>query len=118
MILPFGWLQTADIGAAKNTVFEGFTKRKPELRDKLEILYTGGYFPDSTLVVSADLPLEVRESIREVFLRMDSQQLGKEVLKMFGAKKFVRTTSDEYADVRQVVTGSGYNIKTLVILEK
>ena len=107
----------ADIGAAKNTVFKEFMKRKPELEEKIELLYSEGNYPDSTLVVRADLPQEIRESIRTVFLRMDSQPKGLEVLKMFGALKFVKTSPDEYDEVRQVVEGSGYKISTMKLLD-
>ena len=107
----------AEIGAAKNTIFREFIKRKPELGEKVEILYTGGQYPDSTLVVRAEIAREVRESLRTVFLRMDSQPEGLEVLKMFGALKFVRTTPDEFSGVRQVVQGSGYEINNLRLLE-
>ncbi len=106
-----------DIGAAKNTVFKEFIKRKPELGEKVEILYAEGHYPDSTLVVRADLPKEMRETIRMVFLRMDSQPEGQEVLKMFGAMKFVKTSPDEYGEVRQVVRESGYKMSTMKLLD-
>lgn len=107
----------ADIGAAKDTVFLDFTKRKPDIGEKVEILYTGGRFPDLTLVTRADLPEEVRESIRNVFLAMNSSPEGKEVLKMFGAVKFVKTTSDDYSDVRQTLKDGGYDIRAIRSLE-
>jgi len=107
----------AEIGAAKNTVFKEFIKRKPELGEKIEILYTGGHFPDSTLVVSAETPRKIRESLRAVFLRMDSHQEGQEVLKMFGALKFMKTSPDEYDGVRQVVKESGYEISNIRVLD-
>ena len=107
----------ADIGAAKNTVFKEFIKHKPELGEKIEILYTGGNYPDSTLVVRAEIPQEIRESMRRVFLRMDSNQEGQGVLKMFGALKFVKTSPDEYDGVRQVVKESGYEINSIRVLD-
>ena len=107
----------ADIGAAKDTVYNDFTKRKPAVGENVEILYTGGRFPDLTLVTKADLPQEIRESIRSVFLAMNSNQEGKEVLKMFGALEFINTTQDEYDEVRQTVKDSGYDIKAIRNLE-
>ncbi len=107
-----------DIGVAKNTVFKELIKRKPELGERVEILYTGGHYPDSTLVVRADMAVEIRESMRTVFLRMDSQSEGLEVLKMFGALKFMNTSSGEYDEVRQVVKGSGYEMRTMKLLDK
>jgi phosphonate transport system substrate-binding protein len=107
----------ADIGSAKNTIFKEFIKRKPELGEKIEILYADGHYPDSTLVVRADLPQEIREAMRTVFLRMDSGQEGQEVLKMFGALKFIKTSPDEYGEVRKVVRESGYKMSTMKVLD-
>jgi phosphonate transport system substrate-binding protein len=106
-----------EIGAAKNTVYNEFIKRKPELGERIELLYTGGRYPDSTLVVRSETPLEVRETMRTVFIRMASNQEGQEVLKMFGALKFVMASSEEYEDVRQVVKESGSEIKKLRFLD-
>jgi len=106
-----------DIGAAKSTVYTEFLKRKPELGKRVELLYTGGRYPDSTLVVRPEIPREVRETMRAVFIRMTSHQEGQEVLKMFGALKFVEATSEEYGDVRQVVEGSGYAIEKIRLLD-
>ena len=107
----------ADLGAAKNTVFKEYVNRRPELGDKLEILYTGGHFPDSTLVVISDLHQELREAIRTVFLRMDSHREGREVLKMFGAMKFVNTSPVEFADVRRTAAQSGSDVTSMKILD-
>ncbi len=109
--------EIADIGVAKNTIFKEFIERKPELGKKIEILYNGGHYPDSTLLVKAEMPEEVRETMRTVFLRMGSNPDGQEVLKMFGALKFVKTSSDEYGDVRQVVQESGYDIRNMRLLD-
>ncbi len=106
-----------EIGAAKSTVYKEFIKRKPELGERVELLYTGGHYPDSTLVVRPEVPREIRETMRTVFIRMSSNQEGQEVLKMFGALKFVMASSEEYGDVRQVVKGSGYEIKKIRLLD-
>ncbi len=107
----------ADIGAAKNTVFNEFIKRKPELGEKIELLYDSGRYPDSTLVIRGDLRQELREAIRTVFLGMSSSQDGREVLKKFGALKFVITSPDEYGSVKQVIKGSGHDISHMGLLD-
>jgi len=59
----------------------------------------------------------MREMMRTVFLRMNSSQEGQEVLKMFGALKFVMTSPDEYGGVRQTIKGSGYDINDMGLLD-
>jgi len=107
----------AAMGAAKSTVFDEYVKRRPELGEKVEILYKGGHFPDSTLVVRADLPQELREAIRAVLLRMEDQRGGQEVLKMFGAMRFIDTSPAEFSDVRWTVARSGSDTNSMKILE-
>ena len=107
----------AEMGAAKNTVFEEYVKRKPELGEKIEILYTGGHYPDSTLLVRAGVSREAREAFRTVFLRMASHSEGMESLKMFGAMRFVTAEKEDYKDVRKVVEQSGHHLNDVSLMD-
>ncbi|UCF88947.1 MAG: phosphate/phosphite/phosphonate ABC transporter substrate-binding protein [bacterium] len=107
----------ADLGAAKSTIYLEFTKRNPELGEKVEVLYSGGRYPDATLVVLPSIPREVRESLRSVFLTMDTNPEGRETLRMFGALKFINTQPGDFDGVRQVVEGSGMKIDQIRLLD-
>ncbi|MDF1534996.1 MAG: phosphate/phosphite/phosphonate ABC transporter substrate-binding protein [bacterium] len=105
-----------EMGAAKNTIYEELLQKKPELAGKIEILYSGGHFPDATLCMKAETPDEVREAMRSVFLRMSSSKEGQEVLKMFGAARFVPASTGDFGEVREVVKESGHILKQMKIL--
>lgn len=106
-----------EIGAAKNTIYDEILKRKPELASRVEILYTGGYYPDATLCIKRDVPIENREALKTVFLSMDSHKEGQEVLKKFGAKRFVPASTEDFVGVREVVKASGHDLKKMKIME-
>ncbi|UCG39088.1 MAG: phosphate/phosphite/phosphonate ABC transporter substrate-binding protein [bacterium] len=108
----------ADLGAVKNTIYEELSRRKPEMMANLEVLYTGGRFPDSTLMVTPAMTTEVREAMRTVFLRMGSQDQGLEVLRQFGARRFVAAATEDFGEVRKVVADSGHRLSDLQVLER
>lgn len=105
----------ADLGAAKSTVFEETLKEKPELNGQVEILYSGGNFPDDTLVVTQEVLPALREKITKVFLHMDSTAEGREVLKKFGARRFIPSPPADYADVIKTVKAGGFDLRKLKV---
>ncbi len=105
----------ADLGAVKGTIFEESLLNRPDMKKKLKVLYKGGQFPDSTLMVAPGVPREVREALRTVFLRMADNPEGVASLRKFGARKFVRATREDYASVRSVVKECGYDLADLEI---
>jgi len=106
----------ADIGAAKDIVFEETLRKRPELREKVEVLHVGGRFPDATLVVGPNVPDSVRNTLQSAFLDMDSTFEGKKVLNRFGAAKFIHSPIDDYGDVYQVVKDAGFNIHDMWVV--
>jgi phosphonate transport system substrate-binding protein len=114
------WMVANDIvemGAAKNTIYDEIIKRKPELASRVEILYTGGHFPDATLCMKRDTPSESREALRTVFLGMSSNKDGQDVLKKFGANRFVPASPEDFGGVREVVKDSGHDLTKMKIVE-
>jgi phosphonate transport system substrate-binding protein len=107
----------ADLGAAKNTVFDETMQRKPGLRERVEILHSGGHYPDSTLVLSEKVPPALVERIRSVFLGMSDSADGREVLKRFKANRFIPSPVEDYKDVLEVVKAAGYDIEKVKVAE-
>jgi len=108
----------ADLGAAKNTIYEECVRDRADLKDGLEVLYRGGHYPDSTLVVAPRVPPEVREALRMVFLRMSGHNEGMVMLRKFGARRFVNALPEDYEDARRVVRDSGYDLAEIEILDR
>jgi phosphonate transport system substrate-binding protein len=107
----------ADMGAAKNTVFEETLKRKPELKSQLRVLYEGGAYPDSTLVVRPDLPANIRGALKEVLLTMHDSPDGVKVLERFGARRFINTEPEHFKPVRKVVRDAGFDINRIRVVD-
>ena len=106
-----------EIGAAKNTIYDEILKRKPELASRVEILYTGGHYPDSTLCLKEGVSSKDAEALRAVFLGMSSSKEGQDVLKKFGANRFVPASPEDFDSVREVVKDSGNDLKKMKITD-
>lgn len=89
----------ADIGAAKNTVFERLALSDKRIPQDLQILEKSPNVPENGLAVRKSLDPSVRKAIQETLLNMHNDPMGKTVLKIFGARKFIRTTDKDYDPV-------------------
>lgn len=89
----------ADIGAAKNTVFERIAREDPRVLKELVFLKRSPDVPENGLALRKDIDPSLRNRMKEALLNMHLEPAGKEVLKRFGALKFIETTNDDYAPV-------------------
>jgi phosphonate transport system substrate-binding protein len=89
----------ADIGAAKNTIFYQLAEKNRLITQNLEILATSPQVPANALLVRKDLPEELRLKLQEKLLTLQQSSSGQEILKNFGAEKFILTHSDDYQPV-------------------
>lgn len=89
----------ADIGAAKNTVFERMAQADQRIPLMMEILEKSPNVPENGLAVRKSLDPSVKKAIQETLLNMHNDSVGKTVLKIFGARKFILTTHKDYEPV-------------------
>ena len=82
----------------------------------MEILYSGGNFPDATVAVTKEVPPDIRKRITDVFLNMDGTAEGRDVLKKFGAQRFIPSPPSDYADVIRTVTAGGFDLRKLTVV--
>lgn len=107
----------ADIGAAKNTVFDETMRKNPELEGVIKVLYTGGRFPDATFAVPPEMDPDLRQQLRETLLEMNESPRGREVLEKFGARKFIPSEVKDYNTVLDTVAGAGFDIRTIKVVK-
>lgn len=89
----------ADIGAAKNTVFDRMAAKDPRIRSDLRILAISPEVPENALALRGDLEDAIQRRIRDILLGMHQDPAGREVLKNFGAARFVETVDKDYEPV-------------------
>ena len=89
----------ADIGAAKNTVFERLAQKDSKLLDELKILAKSPEVPANALAVKKNLDSSLKIKLKNILLQMDQDRWGRKILAEFGAQKFIETTVKDYNPV-------------------
>lgn len=89
----------ADIGAAKNTVFQRLASADHRILNELVVLDRSPDVPENAIALRKDIDVSVRNLLKESLLAMHLDPDGKQVLKRFGALRFIETTNQDYASV-------------------
>lgn len=89
----------ADIGAAKNTIYDRLARTDPRIGKELVVLERSPDVPENGLAFRKDIDPSVRRRIAGALLAMDRDPDGVRVLHGFGASKFIETTDEDYAPV-------------------
>ncbi|MGE5239682.1 MAG: phosphate/phosphite/phosphonate ABC transporter substrate-binding protein [Chloroflexota bacterium] len=102
----------ADIGAAKNTVFDSRANTDARVRNELTILERSPDVPENALAVRKDLDSTIKNKLRDTLLNMHEDPEGRKVIETFGARKFIVTTDDDYAPVDIYAKDIGLDLAT------
>lgn len=89
----------ADVGAAKNTVFERLAGPDSKVLKELLILTRSAPMPANALAVRSNLDSLMKKKLKEALLYMDQDAEGRRVLEKFGAARFIETTEEDYMPV-------------------
>ena len=103
----------ADIGAAKNTIFEQEAATNPRLREELAIIARSLAVPSNGLAVRSDLPADLRDQLQRALLELEADPAGPPVLAQLGARRFMITTRQDYQPVFDLATQVGIDIDEL-----
>lgn len=102
----------ADIGCAKNTIFDLLSKSDPRVSENLVILATSPEVPSNGLGLRKDIPSDIKQQLKNVFLKMDKDPEGQKVLADFGIKGYIETTEGDFQPVFDLARKAGINLKS------
>lgn len=89
----------ADIGAAKNTVFNRISFFNKRINNELVIIERSPEVPENSLAVRKDLDSSIKNKLRDALLNMHNDRAGIIILKEFGAQRFIKTIDSDYSGV-------------------
>lgn len=92
----------ADIGAAKNTVFNKLVQSDPSISQELKILASSPQVPEVTLCIRNEVGKNIRDKLSDVLLNMDKTAEGKKVLAQFEALRFIQSKKSDFDIVEQM----------------
>jgi phosphonate transport system substrate-binding protein len=102
----------ADICAAKDTVFTRLAARDTRLTTELVLLARSPDVPENGLALRRNFDGALKTELKKALLSMDRDPEGVNVLKKFGARKFIETTNGDYASVYKYAKQIGVNLST------
>ena len=89
----------ADVGAAKNTVYNRFAAENPRIGRELVILGKSADVPENVLALCKDIEEPVKRKLTDALITMHADLEGAKVLQAFGARRFIGTTDADYMPV-------------------
>ena len=104
--------KTADVGAAKNTVYELIEKTNPRIAEELMVLANSPRVPSNALCVRKGLDQKYVKQLKDLLLNLHLDPGGLEVLRQLGAKRFVETGSEDYLPVFELANEAGIDINS------
>lgn len=102
----------ADIGAAKNTVYERMAKADKRINNELIILERSPDVPENGLAVRKDLDDSIKKKLKDALIAMDNDPEGRIVLNNFGARRFIETLDKDYKPVYDYAKKIGLDLVT------
>lgn len=101
----------ADVGAAKNTIYDDLAEKDMRIARDLVIIAASRPVPQNCLAVRKDLDPNLKQAIKDVLLAMDKDPDAAGVLDQFGARGFVETTDADYVHVYELAKRVGMDLK-------
>ena len=86
----------ADIGGAKDIIFNSLMEEYQDFKKQMVVLTESPKVPSNGLAVRKDLNPVIKLRIKTLLLSLHKTPEGQEVLKNFGAIKFIKTSNDDY----------------------
>ena len=102
----------ADIGAAKNTIYERLAASDDRINRELVILERSPEVPENGLAVRRGLDDSPKKKLRQVLLTMHEDPEGAVILEAFGVRRFIETHDTDYQVVYRYAQDIGLNLLT------
>jgi phosphonate transport system substrate-binding protein len=101
----------AEVGGTKNHIYNALAEEYPDFKEQMLVLTESPKFPSNGLAVRKDLNPAIKLRIRSLLLNLDKNEEGKNILKHFGALKFIETEDEDYRLLYTMINALNINLK-------
>ncbi len=108
----------ADVGCAKDTIYNLLAGQNPDLNARLDIIATSPMVPSNGLGVRKDLSAELKRKLRNVLVGMDKNPAGLKALQQFHALRFIPSDNSAYQPVFQIAKQADIDMITYRYVNK
>ena len=109
---------SADIGAAKSSVYERLASVDVRIRNDLLLIAKSKDVPENGLVLRKDLADEIKDRLKGALLGMDTDPEGIIVLRFLGARRFIAANDEDYKTVYDYARILGIDLSNYDALDK
>lgn len=102
----------ADVGCAKDTVYNLMADRNPAIKAKLRIIAVSPMVPSNGLGVRKELSVEIKQKLSETLVGMHKNPAGRKALQDFRALRFITTGNNDYEPVLKIAKQAGIDVLT------
>jgi len=100
----------ADIGAAKDKVFNRIVANDPTIGTELSVIEESLPLPETTFCVKSDLPDGLKQQLAASLLEMDQSAGGQKVLSAIAALRFSKASAADYAAIADMARDAGISL--------
>ena len=100
----------AEVGAAKNTIYDKVLAENPVARDSLVVLANSPMVPSNGLCLRPELAKRYGKRLADILLTMHQNTEGAAVLDRFGALRFIPTSRADYQVVMDIARQAGIDL--------
>ena len=101
----------ADIGGAKNHIYNDFREKYPDFKEKMAIIAESPEVPSNGFAVRKSLNSATKLLLKTLLFSMDDSPEGRQALKNFGALRFVKTTDADYEPLYNMIDSLGITLE-------
>jgi len=101
----------ADIGAAKNTIYESLAEKDERIYKELVILEKSTPVPENALAVKPEIDPLLKRKLKDALLNLHEEPSGQKILQQLGAERFIETTDQDYAGVYVHINKINFDLK-------
>jgi len=102
----------ANIGAAKDSVYDWVQNKEPRVDKELLILARSEEFPSNGLGVRKDMDASLKAKLKLALLHLQDSPQGLKVLEALRFKRFIETKVEDYQPVFDAAAKAGIDIRT------
>ena len=92
----------ADVGAARDTVFNSLVSKDLSIEQDLEIIARSPKVPEITLCIKSEINQDLKNKLSNILLQMDRTDDGMKVLQQFKAKRFVKSNKEDFIIIEKM----------------
>lgn len=91
-----------DAGATKDLVWEKMAKDNPNITNELQILATGGPFPEEIFIISAGLGQDEIIELKDLLTKTANSDEGRAFMAKMEIDRFIDTSESDFIEVKKI----------------